>query len=359
MKLALVVGTRPEIIKMAPVIRACQARGLDFFVLHTGQHYDYALDEKIFEDLGLAQPKYNLHVGGKPYGIQMSLMIGRIKSILTEEKTQTVLVEGDTNSVLAAALAANSAGIKIAHIEAGLRSHDLTMPEEINRVLVDNISDFLFAPTAESAKNLKTEGFVQGVHVTGNTITDAVLQNKTIADEKSKILENLGLKGSDYFLLTAHRSENVDVLHKLKNLILGVERLKEFKIPVLFPIHPRTKNNLVKFNLELPSHVMPIEPQGYLDFLQLETQAKLIITDSGGIQEEASILRVPCVTIRENTERPETLKAGTNVLAGTDPAAIFDCTKMMLEKKIQWAELYGDGNAATKIIEILSAAGTP
>jgi len=357
MKIAIILGTRPEIIKMSPVIRECEKRKIDYFILHTGQHYSKELDEQIFQDLELPKPKYNLGVGGQPYRKQVGLMTKEIIKILQIENPDFVIVQGDTISVLAGALAANKLGIKLAHHEAGLRSHDITMLEEINRVIVDHISDYLFTPTSDALKNLHQEGRdLEKIHFTGNTIVDAIYQNLEISEKKSNILEKLGLKGKEYFLCTAHRAENVDDKIRLKGIMDSFALLeKEFNIPLVFSMHPRTKLRIAQFKLVIPENVIVIEPPGFLDFLQLEKNARLILTDSGGIQEESFILKIPCVTLRDNTERPETVEYGANILAGTVPEKVLECTKKMLSKKnfSIFESPFGDGKAAERIISIL------
>jgi UDP-N-acetylglucosamine 2-epimerase (non-hydrolysing) len=357
MKICIVVGTRPEIIKMSPVIRACDKKRVDYYILHTGQHFDYTMDKKMFEDLELPEPKYNLKVGGQEYRKQIGLMVHQITDILKikEPETDVVLVQGDTSSVLAATLAGNKLGIKVAHHEAGLRSHDLSMLEEINRIITDHIADYLFTPTKDALTNLKTEGLPDSkIFMTGNTIVDAVRQNLKLSERKEKTLDNLRLKKKKYILVTAHRAENVDVKEKLSGILKGFELVAlYFNIPVIFPIHPRTAKNIKKFGLRIHSKIQTIEPVGYLEFLQLEANAKMIITDSGGLQEEACILKVPCVTIRENTERPETIAAGTNILAGTNPEKILAIAKKIVKKQIGWINPFGNGSAGEKIIDLI------
>ena len=354
-KLAIILGTRPEIIKMSPIIRACEKTGFDYFILHTGQHYSYEMDKKIFEDLEIKKPKYNLNVGGNEYRKQVGLMIREIIKVLAQEKPEAVLVQGDTNSVLAGALAANKLGIKIGHHEAGLRSHDLTMLEETNRIITDHISDFLFAPTEDALKNLKDEGIADGKAIlTGNTVVDAIFQNLELAGKKSDIIKKLNLEGENYILATAHRAENVDIKNRLAGILEGLALVtRDFNLPIIYPIHPRTLNNMKKFGLKIPGGVRIINPLGYLDFLQLEANTKLIITDSGGLQEEACILKIPCVTIRDNTERPETIKSGANILAGADPKKILKYSKKMAGIKKEWNNPFGDGSAGERIVDSL------
>ena len=355
-KIAIILGTRPEIIKMSPVIRACQKKRIDFFILHTGQHYSKELDLDIFADLQLPPPKYNLSLGGLEYRKQLSSMVSHITKILLKEKPKVVIVQGDTNSVLAGALAANKLGILVAHHEAGLRSGDLTMPEEVNRIIVDQISDFLFVPTETALENLRTEGLKPSkIKLVGNTIVDAVKQNIAIAEKRSQILKDLNLTAKNYFLVTAHRAENVDIKNRLQNIILGLEKVgKKYSLPIIWPIHPRAQKQIKEFNIKLGGEIRVIPPCGFLDFLMLEGNAKAILTDSGGVQEEAFILNIPCITLRDNTERPETIEHGKNILAGTNPDTIEEATEEILKKfNKEINNIFGDGQTGEKIIKYL------
>lgn len=355
MKISIILGTRPEIIKMSPVIRACEQSNFDFFILHTGQHYSYNMDRVFFDQLKLPEAEYNLDVGSSSHGEQTGKMLSKIEGVLQKEKPDVALVEGDTNTVLAGALAAVKLRIPVGHVEAGLRSYDRAMPEEINRVLADHSSDYLFAPTEKSRQILLAEGISDDkIVVTGNTVVDAVFQNLEISKTKTSVLKDLDLKGGDYFLVTAHRQENVDNKERFQGIIEGLKAVREeFGVNVLYPIHPRAKKRLNQFGLELTG-INFVEPLDYLSFLQLEKNARLVLTDSGGVQEESCILGVPCVTLRDNTERPETVEVGSNILAGTDPEAILKCTLIMLSKTTQWKNPFGDGNAAKSIIAELN-----
>ena len=352
MKISIILGTRPEIIKMAPIIRECEKIGLDYFILHTGQHYSYNLDEIFFNELELLAPKYNLDAGSGTHAEEVGKMLMGIENILMEEKPDVILIEGDTNTVLAGALAASKLHIKIGHVEAGLRSHDRNMPEEINRILADHCSDYLFAPTEKAKENLLKEGIPRNkISVTGNTIVDAIYQNLEIAKRKADIFNTLGLEKQEYFLVTVHRQENVDVKERLKGILDGLGVVyHEFNIPIIYPIHPRTLKRLRDFELEVPRGLELIEPVGFLDFLQLEANAKLILTDSGGVQEESCILKVPCVTLRDNTERPETIEAGSNILVGVDRDKILEGVKKMQSKDRNWMNPFGDGRTSERII---------
>lgn len=348
----MVLGTRPEIIKMAPVIRECRRRGLDHFVLHTGQHYSYEMDRVFFEQLELPPAEYNLDAGSGTHADQTGRIMTGIEKVLMKTEPDVVLVQGDTNTVLAGALAAAKLHIKVGHVEAGLRSYDRSMPEEINRVVADHISDYLFAPTENSKANLMKEGIPEEkISVTGNTIVDSVYQNREIADRKVNALKDLGLKSKKYFLVTAHRAENVDNRSKLKEILKGLELIKnEFGLPVIFPMHPRTRKMVNEFGLELDG-ITVIEPQGFLEFLQLEANARLALTDSGGVQEETCILGVPCVTLRDNTERPETLEVKSSILSGANAEKMLKGAKQMFKQGNVWENPFGDGQASKLIVE--------
>ena len=354
MKICIILGTRPEIIKMSPVIRACEKQGLDYFILHTGQHYSYTMDRVFFEQLELPEAKYNLDVGSGKHGEQTGKILSGVEPVLQKERPDVVLVEGDTNTVLAGALAATKLHIDVGHVEAGLRSYDRRMPEEINRVLTDHCSDYLFAPTETARRILLGEGIPDtNIFVTGNTIVDAVFQNLEIAKDRNNALNDLHLEPKNYFLVTAHRQENVDVKERFKGIISGLELVSdEFGLPVIYPIHPRARKMMNHFGLKA-NGIEFVEPVDYLSFLQLESKAKLVLTDSGGVQEETCILGVPCVTLRDNTERPETLEVGSNMLVGTEPEEIFEGVKLMLERENNWENPFGDGKAGKRIVEIL------
>jgi UDP-N-acetylglucosamine 2-epimerase (non-hydrolysing) len=354
MSIAIILGTRPEIIKMSPVIRELERNGMDFFILHTGQHYSYNMDRVFFEQLRLPEAKYNLEAGSGAHGEQTGKMLAGIEKVLMKEKPDVALVQGDTNTVLAGALAAAKMHIKVGHVEAGLRSFDRRMPEEINRVLADHCSDYLFAPTERSKVALLREGIPEKrIFVTGNTVVDAVFQNLKLAEEKDT-LEDLGIEQGNYFLVTAHRQENVDDPVRFAGILKGLLELgKIFEIPVVYPIHPRSKMRLQEFGIKTNGSIRLINPVDYLDFLNLENGARLVLTDSGGVQEETCILDVPCVTLRDNTERPETMEVGANMLAGTDPDKILECVRGMLVKDKRWKNPFGDGKAAEKINRIV------
>ena len=353
MKTSVILGTRPEIIKMSPIIRELQRRGLDFYVLHTGQHYSYNLDRVFFEQLNLPKPKYNLEVGSGTQARQTGKILKGVEKVLLKETQNIVLIQGDTNTVLGGALAAAKLHIKVGHVEAGLRSYDRRMPEEINRVVADHCSDYLFAPTNVSRDILLREGVPPNkIYVTGNTVVDALCQNLKLAERRTGILPELDLEPGEFFLATLHRQENVDNHINLKSIIKGLELIsKHYNLPVVYPIHPRTRKAISELGLDPKLKI--IDPQDYLSFLLLEKHAKLILTDSGGVQEEACIQGVPCVTLRENTERPETVEARANLISGVKPEDILEKTETMLKRKRNWQNPYGDGHSAEKIIDII------
>ena len=354
MKICFVIGTRPEIIKMSSIIRECRISGLDYFILHTGQHYSYNMDKVFFEQLELPEAKYNLDVGSGSHAEQTGKILMGLEKVLQNEKPDIILVEGDTNTVLAGALAAAKLHIKVGHVEAGLRSYERSMPEEINRVLTDHCSDYLFAPTEKARQILPGEGIPnEKIFVTGNTVVDAVYQNLSISEEIVNPLNDLGLVPKAYFLVTAHRQENVDVKERFEGIIQGLELVAdEFDLPVIYPIHPRARKMMNHFGLKANS-IEFIEPVDYLSFLQLEAKARLVLTDSGGVQEETCILKVPCVTLRDNTERPETLEIDSNVLAGTNSEKVLEGV-IMLKKERNWDNPFGDGKAGKTIVKILN-----
>ncbi len=360
MRPAFVFGTRPEIIKLAPVIRAFEERGVRPLLIHTGQHYDYEMSRVFLEELELDGIDYHLEVGSGTQAEQTGTAMIKIEKVLVNEKPDVVLVQGDTNTVLAGALAAVKLRIPVAHVEAGLRSFDRTMPEEINRILADHASEVLFAPTEEARRNLEREGITEGVYVVGNTIVDAVLQNSEIAERKSDVLERFGLNPKEYILITAHRAENTDSMENLTKLI---EILEALPMRAIYPMHPRTRNRLKEFGLwERAGSIKNLiitQPLGYLDFLKLEKNAFVVMTDSGGIQEESIILDVPCLTLRYNTERPETVKAGGNVLVGLEKDRAIHYLQKLIEEREFYRRMaeapnpFGDGKAGERIVEIL------
>lgn len=354
MKLAILVGTRPEIIKLSPLIKMIYSN--DFFepvFIHSGQHYDDEMSQRFLDELKLPAPDYNLEIGSGSHAEQVAKSIMRLEHVLRECKPDLFLVHGDTNTTLGGALAACKMNIPVAHVEAGLRSFDRTMPEEMNRTLVDHIATMLFTQSEGAMNNLKNEGIIEGSCLTGNTIVEACLENLELAG-KSDILERVG--HDDFALLTLHRQENTNDEKRLREIIAGIG---EIDYDVVYPIHPRTKKVLSGWGIKLPGNIKEIEPLGYLDFLKLMSKAKFVMTDSGGIQEEAAVLNVPCLTIRENTERPETVDTGANILVGVKGRDIVKNANKILknaafEKKMRAApNPYGDGKASERIISAM------
>lgn len=355
----VVLGTRPGIVMLAPLVHELRRRDLTAFVIHTGQHYSPNMDRQFFEDLELPQPEHRLEgvSDKKTHGGQTAAMLEGIERILLERRPLLCLVGGDANTNLAGALAARKLRIAVGHVEAGERSFDWRMPEEHNRVVIDHISDLLFATGERAARNLEREGIRGRVCVTGNTIVDASLQHLEIARRKSDSLTRLGVTPGDFALLTSHREENVDVAENLRGLLQGVSEAGTAQgLPVLFLAHPRTRKRLREFGLQDWAEALPAlairEAVGYLDFLNLLSQARLVFTDSGGVQQEACIHQVPCVTLRENTEWTETLEIGANRLAGCAPARIVAAAAEALSAPRHWPRPFGDGTAAVRIADL-------
>ncbi len=358
MKILTVVGARPQFIKAAPVSQAIRSAGHTEFLVHTGQHYDYGMSQVFFDELRIPQPDTNLAIGSGMHGQQTGQMLMRIEQVIQEERPACVLVYGDTNSTLAGALAAVKLQVPVAHVEAGLRSFNRSMPEEHNRVLVDHCADLLFCPTQTAVDLLASEGITHNVHLVGDTMYDAVLQFVELARRQSTILATLALEPKQYLLATVHRPYNTDEPENLQRILQAFLALDE---PVIFPVHPRTRKKISELGLGIPqftdtrqvSNLTLIEPVGYLDMLVLEQNARLILTDSGGIQKEAFFFAVPCVTLRPETEWVETVATGWNVLVATDPAKIVDTVTSQRWPAGTPAMIFGSGHAAEAIITIL------
>lgn len=362
MKLVTVVGARPNFVKIAPLLWQLQKTpAVTARLVHTGQHYDERMSRLFFEELRIPRPDVNLEVGSGSHAVQTAEVMKRFEPVLLAEKPDAVLVVGDVNSTLACALTAVKLGIRVAHVEAGLRSGDRTMPEEINRILTDALSHWLFVSERSGVANLRGEGIAgERIFFVGNVMIDALLACRERA-EQSTILEQLRIKAGDYGVLTLHRPANVDDPVQLRQLFRAIERLQR-EVPIVFPVHPRTRRALEAAALPALPNLRLTEPLGYLDFLKLTANARLVLTDSGGIQEETTVLGVPCLTLRENTERPATVEEGTNVLVGLEPGAIVSWGLQALSA-FRWKggrpELW-DGRAAERIIGHLGAtSGVP
>ena len=350
MKVASIVGARPQFIKCAPVSRELRKEHEEVLV-HTGQHYDHGMSAVFFDELAIPEPDYNLSIGSGSHGHQTGAMLGAIEDVLLAEKPDLVLVYGDTNSTLAGALAAAKLHVPVVHVEAGLRSFDRRMPEEVNRVLTDHCSDILFCPTETAVENLAAEGITGGVHLVGDVMVDAMNYNRAVAEERSRILEAVGVRPGEYLVITVHRPSNTD---SQENMVAILGALAEAGMPVVFPVHPRTRNYLGRYGLlaKMPENVQVTEPLGYLDMLHLMAHAAKILTDSGGVQKEAYMLGVPCITLRENTEWVETVEAGWNVLVGAGREEIVSMIHEFAPAGDQ-PPLFGDGRAAAGIAKII------
>lgn len=348
-KIASIVGARPNFIKCAPLSREIR-KEFNEVIIHTGQHYDYEMNKVFFEELNIPEPDYHLDVGSGSHGYQTGEMIKKTEKVLLKEEPDLVLVYGDTNSTIAGALAASKLHITVAHIESGLRSYDKSMPEEINRILTDHCSDILFCPTETSVDNLKREGVMNGVHLTGDVMVDALKENIKIAEKKERILDEIDLKSKEYYLATIHRAENTDDLERLENIVDAFCEIGN----LVFPCHPRTEKCLKGFGLwdRLVKNVRVVRPVGYLDMLMLEKNAMKVLTDSGGVQKEAYIFKVPCITLRDNTEWVETVEDGWNVLVGADEEKIVREANEF-EPGNKQRNVFGEGDASGRIAKIV------
>jgi UDP-GlcNAc3NAcA epimerase len=347
--ISTIVGARPQFIKAAPVSRAL-ASSFREVLIHTGQHYDYGMSEVFFQEMEMRPPDFHLGVGGGTHGEQTGRMLIEIEKVLNLVKPDYVLVYGDTNSTLAGALAAAKAQIPLAHVEAGLRSYKRAMPEEINRVLTDHVSSLLFCPTDAAVENLANEGITRDVHRVGDVMYDALLHNLVIARKHSMILEALKLEKGSYALTTVHRAANTNDPARLAALL---NALGSLSTRVIFPVHPRTHNMIRELGLSISKNIVLIEPIGHFDILILQENANCILTDSGGMQKEAFMLGVRCITLREETEWVETVQAGWNKLAGVDENAIYRAFETWHPSGERPA-LYGNGRAAKKICQVLN-----
>lgn len=365
MKVVTVVGARPQFIKAAAVSRAigrwnAEGRGTPIAeaIVHTGQHFDHGMSQTFFDELGIPEPAYNLDIHGGGHGRMTGRMLEAIEEVLMRERPEWVLVYGDTNSTLAGALAAVKMHIPVAHVEAGLRSYNLRMPEEVNRILTDRVSRLLFCPTARAAQNLHAEGVSDGIHHVGDVMFDVALHYRDEAARRSTALRRLELEPGRFVLVTCHRAENTDEPARLAGIVTAVNRLAE-RMPVVLPLHPRTANVLRSSDLALGPKVRCVEPLPFLDMVQLEQACALVLTDSGGVQKEAFFYGRPCVTMRDETEWVETVETGWNVLAGADPDAIESAALAFLARDLpSGGPDYGDGTAAERIVRQLGSPTT-
>lgn len=358
--LVTVVGTRPQFVKAAAVSRSIAARNaggvlLDEFLVHTGQHYDHAMSQSFFDELGIAEPDVNLGSGSGSHGAQTARMLEGIEEVLVEREPDAVMVYGDTNSTLAGALAAAKLHVPVVHVEAGLRSFNKAMPEEINRILTDHISSLLLCPTAKAVDNLRRESITNGVHLVGDVMYDSVMHYRALSEGSTNMLTAHGLTANGYLLATLHRAENTDDRNKLAAILSGLDAISKIT-PLVLALHPRTRKAVATHGLAIPETVHVLGPLPYLSMLQLQSHAMGIVTDSGGVQKEAFFLGKPCLTLREETEWVETVELGVNTLADSDPsvmrrwhAALLDGEKAVTGK----VQPYGDGTASEKIVETI------
>jgi UDP-N-acetylglucosamine 2-epimerase (non-hydrolysing) len=361
LKVINVVGARPNFMKVAPIVAAMKKRQHEFLprVLHTGQHYDASMSDAFFTDLDLPQPDIHLGVGSGSHAVQTAAIMERFEPVVLKERPDWVLVVGDVNSTIACALVCVKLGIRVAHVEAGLRSRDRTMPEEINRLLTDQIADLLFTPSADADQNLLAEGIPhERISLVGNIMIDSLFTNLDRA-RGSSIKSKMKLAERQYAVLTLHRPSNVDNRQTFERILLALEAIAD-RLPIVFPVHPRTRKTITQFGLDdriaSSPNIRLIEPLGYLDFLNLYSTARLVLTDSGGIQEETTVLGIPCLTLRENTERPITVEMGTNVVVGTNTDKIVSEASAILNgggaKEPRQPPLW-DGHTADRILDVL------
>jgi UDP-N-acetylglucosamine 2-epimerase len=351
MKILSVVGARPEFIQAMTVSHALRADHKEILV-HTGQHYDYLMSQKFFDELDIPVPDYNLKVGSASQSMQVAEIMVGMEEVLLKEKPDLVIVRGDTNSTLAGALATCKLQIPLAHIEAGERSFNRSMPEEINRLVVDRLADLFFCVSEKARQNLEAEGITKAVHWVGDVMLDALQYARPIALAKSTILDKLQIEPKHYGLATIHRAINTDEPERLEQIMLAFNQISE---TIILPLHPRTRNALSKIKLNLKSHIQIIDPVGYLDMLALEENARIIATDSGGVQREAYYLEIPCLTLRDESEWGETITTGWNKLVGADRELILKNWFNFLTPK-EHPPIYGEGNAAQQIASIINEA---
>lgn len=348
MKIVTIIGARPQFIKAATVSRVLEIEGITEVLVHTGQHYDVNMSSVFFDEMGIPEPRYNLGIGGGSHGAMTGQQLEQIEKVLLEETPQIVLVYGDTNSTLAGALAATKLHIPVAHVEAGLRSYNRRMPEEVNRVLTDHVADILFAPTETSRKNLLNEG-VSGsrINVVGDVMFDAAMYYRD-RGRQPPWFDSMGLGNSRFVLCTVHRAENTDDPERLVGILQG---LADSGLPVILPMHPRTRAKISKYKLGIGENVHVLDPVGYLEMVWLETNCSIVATDSGGVQKEAFFHAKPCVTLRDETEWIELVAMGANVLVGTDRQRISQALGDGLGRTVSHEHVYGDGHAAERVVE--------
>jgi UDP-GlcNAc3NAcA epimerase len=354
MKILTVVGARPQFIKASLVSKAIREMNIQEVLIHTGQHYDANMSNVFFDELNIPKPDVNLAVGSGLHGLQTAKMLIGIEELIIRESPDVLLIYGDTNSTLAGALAASKLHVPIAHIEAGLRSFNWKMPEEVNRVVADRLSQILFCPSLTATKNLFQEGISQNVHLVGDVMYDVVKNFSSMATQRSSILDTLQLQPKSYYLATIHRAENTDVVNNIKNILDALSVLDK---KVLLPLHPRTRSKISEYGCKAESYenIHFVDPLGYLDMLHLQQNSSMILTDSGGIQKEAYWLKVPCITLRNETEWVETVESNANIITGANQEKILAAVQLFESKAFEFSEpdAYGDGTASSQIVEII------
>jgi UDP-N-acetylglucosamine 2-epimerase len=348
MKVISIVGARPEFIQSTPLSKALRKECQELLV-HTGQHYDYRMSQTFFDELGIPAPDYNLEVGSNSHAQQTAEILVRLEPVFLKEKPDIVIIRGDTNSTLAGALAASKLHIPIAHVEAGERSFNRQMPEEINRLVADRISDWHFCASHAAVNHLAAEGIIDSVHWVGDVMFDAILTNLPLAREKSNILQSLELNRQKYVLVTVHRAANTDDPERLSVIVNQLNQMNE---KIIFPAHPRTRNAIQQLSLEIANHVSIIDPVGYFDMMMLEENARLIVTDSGGVQREAYMLCVPCLTLRDETEWTETIETGWNQLVDLGSENLTEIWHSV-NHPLEHPPIFGDGTAGEKVVNLL------
>ncbi|HUK38729.1 MAG TPA: UDP-N-acetylglucosamine 2-epimerase (non-hydrolyzing) [Methanomicrobiales archaeon] len=348
MRIAVAAGTRPEFIQVEPVIRELAKRGTDCLFIHSGQHYDYEMDRIFFDEMHLPDPTHYLGVGSKLPGEQVGEILIGSERVLSAGRPDVLLVTGDTNTALGVSLAATKTRVRIGHLEAGMRSFDRSMPEEINRIVIDHVSDCLFAPTQRGVENLRASGIVRNVCLSGDVMLDSILHYRDLIEKPPAILETLPPGGGEYLVLTLHREANTDDPARLRNILSAVSRAP---LPVVFPVHPRTRKRMQDFGIALPGNVHPVPPQGYFEFLRLLHGSRKVLTDSGGVQKQAFFLARPCITLRPNTEWVETIEAGWNVLVDDDRERILAAVTGFDPRGSPDLSAFGEGRASARIID--------
>jgi UDP-GlcNAc3NAcA epimerase len=350
-KILTIVGARPQFVKAALLSHEFAARSIDERLVHTGQHYDAAMSDVFFDELAIPQPHYNLHVGSASHAVQTAQMLTKLEPVMRYEAPDCVVVYGDTNSTLAGALAASKLNLPVAHVEAGLRSFDRAMPEEINRLVADRLSTILLAPTQSAAEQLEREGVLEGVSVVGDLMVDLALATIQTLGDRPEVMRRFGIRAREYAVATIHRAGNTSDVTVFARLIAG---LRQTGMPVIFPVHPRTRPLVDLLCVGGRDNIVPCEPLSYRDMLAIQAHARVVITDSGGMQKEAVVLGTPCVTLRDCTEWNETLAEGWNVLVGSDPVAIAAAAQR--DPPRVPISPFGSGNGASRIVDVLAAA---